>query len=690
MKRFLLSLIASSAVMAGFAQFTFEGNPLIRNKYTADPAPMVWGDRLYLYTGHDEWYEGQDKASGGKEFNITEWLCYSTEDMKTWNDHGSVLRPGHFAWGDTITAGVGTAWASQVVPRNGKFYYYTTLQGSGENSGYAIGVAVSDTPTGPFKDAIGKPLINDKMTDNGKRGWWNDIDPTVLIDDDGQAYLCWGNGTCFMAKLKPNMIELDGDIWTVPLPRYTEGPWLHKRNGIYYLTYASSGFDHKEAIDYAMSKSIMGPWEHKGQLTGGAENSFTIHPGVIEFKGQWYLFYHNATVTLDGHPGAIGRRSVCFDKLTYNPDGTMQYVAQSNVKSESAETNIPMSEYPKVTADKRGMFRVKAPFAKSVIVDVCGKKYNMQNDGKGNWYATTDPLVVGPHYYFLEIDGARVSDPSSRAVYGCGVYASEIEIPESAEAGAYYTYNKDVPHGQVRLCQYWSNTEGKMRQCYVYTPAEYENNPKKRYPVLYLQHGMAENETGWHTQGKMANILDNNIAEGKAVPMIVVMDNGNCDYGFGANPNEDRSQFGASFFKVIVNDIIPYIDTTFRTKSDRENRAMAGLSWGGYQTFETTMNNIDKFSHVGSFSGALFMVGQGGYDKAYNGVWADAAKFNKQVHTMFIGTGSEENLGSENVNKNLQSIGINTQYYVSEGTAHEWLTWRRCLNQFVSLIFKKK
>ncbi|MBQ0072841.1 MAG: glycoside hydrolase family 43 protein [Prevotella sp.] len=331
MRRILFLLLASFAQFSAFAQFSYQGNPLVRDKFTADPAPMVWNDRLYLYVGHDEWYEGQDKAGGGKEFNITEWLCYSTDDMKTWTDHGSVLRPGHFAWGDTITAGVGTAWAAQVVPYKGKFYYYTTLQGKGDNSGYAIGVAVADNPTGPFKDAIGKPLVNDKMTPNGKRGWWNDIDPTVLIDDDGQAYLCWGNGTCFMAKLKDNMIELASDIWTVDLPRYTEGPWLHKYNGNYYLTYASSGFDHKEAIDYAMSKSINGPWTHKGQLTGGAENSFTIHPGIVNFKGHWYLFYHNATLTLDGHKGAIGRRSVCFDEMVYNADGTMQYVNQSKI-----------------------------------------------------------------------------------------------------------------------------------------------------------------------------------------------------------------------------------------------------------------------------------------------------------------------------------------------------------------------
>lgn len=322
-------LLQSLAIIAASAQIASAGNPIIRNKFTADPAPMVWDGRLYLYTGHDEWYEGQDSASGGKEFNITEWLCYSTADMKHWTDHGTVHSPSDYAWSNVATAEVGTAWASQVVPRHGKFWYYTTLQGTGENAGYAIGVAVSDSPTGPFTDAIGKPLVNDRMTDNGKRGWWNDIDPTVLIDDDGQAYLCWGNGTCFMAKLKENMTEIDGEIWTVNLPRYTEGPWLHKRNGWYYLTYASSGFDGKEAIDYAMSRSITGPWKHMGQLTGGAENSFTIHPGIVEFKGQWYLFYHNATLTIDGRKGAIGRRSVCVDRLEYAPDGSMRFVNQT-------------------------------------------------------------------------------------------------------------------------------------------------------------------------------------------------------------------------------------------------------------------------------------------------------------------------------------------------------------------------
>jgi acetyl esterase/lipase len=320
-----VSFLNRARVQQGSAKlesYKFEGNPIIKNKFTADPAPMVSNGRLYLYVGHDEWYDGQDSASGGHEFNITEWLCYSTKDMKTWTDHGAVFRPEDFAWS------VGEAWASQVVERNGKFYYYTSCQAGEPWTGKAIGVAVSDSPTGPFIDPLGKPLVNDKMTDNGARGWWNDIDPTVLIDDDGQAYLCWGNGTCFMAKLKDNMIELDGDIWTVDVPKYVEGPWLSKRKGIYYLTYASMGDDHKEAIDYATSSSIRGPWKHQGQVTGGAENSFTIHPGIATFKGKDYLFYHNAVLTIDGHKGAIGRRSVCVSPMKYDKEGKILFVNQ--------------------------------------------------------------------------------------------------------------------------------------------------------------------------------------------------------------------------------------------------------------------------------------------------------------------------------------------------------------------------
>jgi Enterochelin esterase and related enzymes len=355
----------------------------------------------------------------------------------------------------------------------------------------------------------------------------------------------------------------------------------------------------------------------------------------------------------------------------------------------TASTNIPEAQYPKVDTGRRAHFRIHAPEAKDVKVDICGKKYDMTRDDTGYWDVVTDPLVVGFHYYFLVVDGVSVIDPASEAFYGCGRMAGGIEIPEDASAAAYYTFNKDIPHGQVRECRYFSEIENSERRCFVYTPAEYETNTDRRYPVLYLQHGMGEDERGWHQQGRMADILDNQIAGGKCVPMIVVMDYGNCGYIFGARPGETREEFGASFTPIMLNELIPYIDNNFRTLTDRDNRAMAGLSWGGHETLQTTLRNLDKFSHIGSFSGALFFLADG-IGNAYDGVFADPDSFNRQVHTFFFGMGTEEGFGSDRISKALTGAGINNTYYASPGTHHEWLTWRRCLNEFLPLIFRQK
>lgn len=357
------------------------------------------------------------------------------------------------------------------------------------------------------------------------------------------------------------------------------------------------------------------------------------------------------------------------------------------VEGTPASTNIPEAAYPCVNEKSQATFRLHAPSASDVKLDICGKKYDMTRDADGNWSVTTQPLVEGFHYYFMIVDGVAVTDPASETFYGCGRQASGIEIPESLEASAYYTFNKDIAHGQVRECRYYSDIEKGERRCYVYTPAEYEKNPTKRYPVLYLQHGMGEDERGWHQQGCMADILDGQIAAGKCEPMIVVMDYGNCGYIFGARKGETRDEFGASFTPIMLNELIPYIDSTFRTLSDRDNRAMAGLSWGGHETFQTTLYNLDKFSHIGSFSGALFFLA-GGLDKAYNGIFKDPKAFNEKVHTLFLGMGSEEGFGSDKISKALNDAGINHVYYSSPGTHHEWLTWRRCLNEFLPLIFK--
>lgn len=356
-----------------------------------------------------------------------------------------------------------------------------------------------------------------------------------------------------------------------------------------------------------------------------------------------------------------------------------------------AETTVPGNEFPKIDKQRRAYFRIVAPEAKKVVLDICNKKYDMQPDGKGAWMAVTDPLVVGFHYYFMNIGGVNFIDPSTETFFGCNREAGGIEIPEGEE-GNYYRPQVNVPHGQVRSIYYWSEQKKEWRHAMVYTPAEYELKKfqKKRYPVLYLQHGMGEDETGWSKQGHMQHIMDNAIASGEAVPMIVVMESGDIKAPFnfagGGSNRQGFSDYGASFYPVLINDLIPYIDANFRTKTDRDNRAMAGLSWGGHQTLDVVLNHIDKFSYMGAFSGAIF-----GLDvkTAYNGIFTRPEEFNKQIHYLFLSCGSEENFGTEALVKNLRDAGIKTDYYVSEGTHHEWLTWRRCFRQFIPHLFKK-
>ena len=355
-----------------------------------------------------------------------------------------------------------------------------------------------------------------------------------------------------------------------------------------------------------------------------------------------------------------------------------------------AETTVPGNQFPKVDKEGRAYFSIAAPEARKVVLDICSKKYDMQRDGKGNFMVVTDPLPVGFHYYFMNINGVNFIDPSTETFFGCNREAGGIEIPEGEE-GNYYRPQQGVPAGCVRSIYYYSNEQKTWRHAMVYTPAEYElkANAKKRYPVLYLQHGMGEDETGWSKQGHMQHIMDNAIAKGEAVPMIVVMESGDIKAPFnfaGGGSNEQRrSQYGASFYPVLLNDLIPYIDQNFRTKSDRENRAMAGLSWGGHQTFDVVLTNLDKFAWLGTFSGAIF-----GLDvkTAYDGVFANADEFNKKIHYMYMNWGEEDFIKSGEIVKQLRELGIKVDANESKGTAHEWLTWRRGLHEFIPHIFK--
>lgn len=353
------------------------------------------------------------------------------------------------------------------------------------------------------------------------------------------------------------------------------------------------------------------------------------------------------------------------------------------------EHNISGADYPRIGTDRRVHFKVYAPDAKKVEISFRGE---MTKEEDGYWtLVSKEPEVVGFHYYQVIIDGVSTADPNGKPFFGMGKWVSGIEIPEGKE-GDYYAV-KNVPHGLISQSWYYSNIRKEWRRCMVYTPAEYDKNPNKRYPVLYLQHGMGENETSWANQGKLNFIMDNLIAEGKAKPMIVVMDNGNIEVfktNKGENPAQARARFGGEFPKILVDEIIPHIDSKFRTLTDRDNRAMAGLSWGGLLTFNTTLNNLDKFAYIGGFSGAG-RIDVNDLDAAYGGVFKDKKAFNEKVHVFFLGIGSEEHPErTKSMSDGLKAAGIDNIYYESPGTAHEFLTWRRCLKEFVPRLFKAK
>lgn len=323
----------SMAVLGMFALSAAAQNPIIQTAYTADPAPMVYNGKLYLYTSHDE--------DASTWFTMNDWKLYSTEDMVNWTEHPMPLSYKTFDWAR------GDAWAMQCVERGGKFYAYVPV--TMKKGGGAIGVAVADSPYGPFHAPLDKPLVS-----SGK----GDIDPTVLIDDDGQAYLYWGNPFCYYVKLNEDMISYEGDIVKVPMTEeafgkregnvaerptlYEEGPWLYRHNDWYYLLWAGGPIS--EHLGYSMGKSPSGPWKYAGTLMPTEGRSFTNHPGIVDYKGHTYLFYHNGAL-----PGGSGfTRSVCVEQVTFNADGTIQPMKMTEGIREGL---MPLNPYRKTEAE---------------------------------------------------------------------------------------------------------------------------------------------------------------------------------------------------------------------------------------------------------------------------------------------------------------------------------------------------
>ena len=352
---------------------------------------------------------------------------------------------------------------------------------------------------------------------------------------------------------------------------------------------------------------------------------------------------------------------------------------------KSSSVNQPGKEYPKVNSQGRVLVRIEAKEAKNVQLDLGGIKYDLTKDDKGFWSGVSLPQDKGFHYYQLNIDGASVPDPGTLYFYGAGRLGSGIEV--LAPDRDFYAL-KNVPHGLVSENIYFSKITNSWRRCFVYTPADYDQNTKKRYPVLYLQHGSFEDETGWSVQGKANLILDNLISDKKAVPMIVVMDN-----GYASKEGETNSSFSV-FEEVMTHEIIPMIDTKFRTISDAKHRAIAGLSMGANQTMRILMNNLDLFSSYGGFSGTSNYPSAEEIDpsKFLNGKFNDAKKINQKIDVLFLGMGTKEPIPFPNsigaFTTMLTKQGVDYVFYESPNTAHEWLTWRRCLNQFAPLLFK--
>ncbi|HJQ24203.1 MAG TPA: alpha/beta hydrolase-fold protein [Blastocatellia bacterium] len=378
--------------------------------------------------------------------------------------------------------------------------------------------------------------------------------------------------------------------------------------------------------------------------------------------------------------------------------------AQEASDFQPATTNVWGAEYPRVDSKGRVQLRVKAPDATKVRVNFwSGPKAEMMKQADGFWTFTTPALVPGLHYYTFVIDGAEVSDTGSQSFFGGGKYASAVEVPES---GSTYYSIQDVPHGQVREVWYNSKVTGTWRHALVYLPPSYETQTKQRFPVLYLQHGGGEDETGWIRQGRANFILDNLLAEGKCKPVIVVMAYGYARRAGQMTPALTGPPVGSpermkamqemmtAFEDDVTQALIPFIDKTYRTIPDRDHRAMAGLSMGGMQTFQITLNHLDLFSYIGGFSGAGGMLGNQKLDPKtdYNGVFADPAAFTKKVRLLWLGVGTVEpermRAGLQRLHTSLVEAKIQHVFYESPGTDHEWQTWRRDLKDFAPRLFQ--
>jgi RNA polymerase sigma factor (sigma-70 family) len=356
----------------------------------------------------------------------------------------------------------------------------------------------------------------------------------------------------------------------------------------------------------------------------------------------------------------------------------------------AASTNVPGATYPRVDDQRRVTFRLYAPQARRVAVEI-RDTYEMAKGADGYWTVTTAPLVPGFHYYHFVVDGAAAADPASESCLGVSKAVSGLEVPD---AGVDFYHLKDVPHGEVRARYYQSPSTQVVRQAFVYTPPSYDVKPAARFPVLYLVQGMGEDQRAWIEQGRLAEIMDNLIARGEAREMIVVVEDAGTAAGYAprgggrGGAGRSRGNAAAAFPQVFISETVPMIDATYRTAADREHRAMAGASLGAAQMFQITQDHLDLFSHVGSFSAPF---GYPGVPFGYDGLLSDPDAFAKRIATLYVSAGSTEaNAGARMFHEQLEAAGIAHTYYEAPGNGHGWHTWRKSLYGFAQLLFKER
>lgn len=431
--------------------------------------------------------------------------------------------------------------------------------------------------------------------------------------------------------------------------------------------------------DPAKAKNLKLLWISCGDADGLMPFSKRTHDYLALNKIP-HIFY----IEPGGHDFKVWKNDLyIFSQLIFKPVDKTTF-SDFTVLGLPAESNIRNAQYPQIMPNGKAIFRVKAPEAQKVQIDL-GKKYDLTKDSDGVWKTTTDSLSEGFHYYSMVIDNVPVADPSSKSFYGMGRYASGIEVPF---AGDGYYAMKDVPHGDIRIQNIFSKVTNSWRRVFIYTPPGYDKNTAESYPVLYILHGGGEDESGWAMQGKTNLIMDNLIAEGKAKPMIVVMPDANIGPArFGSFGDRNLQMFD----KELKESVIPFAEANFRVKKDAANRALAGLSMGGIYTLHTGVQNYNLFSSLGVFSSGWILPSlQETADKEYKFMTDNKSQINSGIKNFWISMGGKEDIAYKNgqvMIKKLDDLGIKYTYSEYPG-GHTWPVWRNNLYNFAQVLFR--